>query len=221
MVIPGVSKPVALLGVAQKGYLTVEIVVRGKGGHGSMPSLDPVNARLARAVLALTENPTPARLGAPVSQMFEYLAPEMGLLNRFILANRWLFGPVLMSRLKASPATNAQIRTTFAPTILESGFKANVLPQEGRAVFNIRILPGESIDQTLDYIRNRIDDPEIEINVIGNDPSEPSPISDVNLPSFQMLRQTVHQVFPDVVSAPGLFVGRTDSRRYERIAGDS
>ncbi len=137
-----------------------------------------VNARLAGAVLALTENPTPARLGAPVSQMFEYLAPEMGLLNRFILANRWLFGPVLMSRLKASPATNAQIRTTFAPTILESGFKANVLPQEGRAVFNIRILPGESIDQTLDYIRNRIDDPEIEINVIGNDPSEPSPISE-------------------------------------------
>jgi carboxypeptidase PM20D1 len=219
--VPGVSKPVALLGVAQKGYLTVEIVVRGEGGHGSMPPADAVNARLARAVLAVTDNPMPARLEPPVSQMFEYLAPEMGLMNRLILANLWLFGPVLISRLEASPATNAHIRTTFAPTILESGLLATVLPQKGRAVFKIRILPGESIDQTLEFIRNRIGDWRIEINVIGSDSSEPSPVSDVDSPSFQMLRQTVHQVFPDVVSAPGLFVGTTDSSRYQRIADNS
>lgn len=219
--VPGVAKPVALLGIAQKGYVTVELVVRGPGGHSSMPSTDPVNARLTRAVVKVRENPTPARLVSPVSEMFEDLALELGILNRVFLANRWLFGPVLMSRLDASPPTSALIRTTFAPTILESGFKPNVLPQRGRAVFSIRILPGETVDGTLDHIREQIDDPEIEINIIGNEPSEPSPVSDTGVQSFQLLRQSVHQVFPDVVSAPGLLVGRTDSRRYARIAESS
>lgn len=220
-IVPGVDKPVALIGLAQKGYVTVELTVRGKGGHASVPPSEPLNVRLAKALLAVSQDLPLARLQAPASQMFEYLAPELGFLNRVVLANRWLFGPIMMSRLAASAPTNAIIRSTFAPTIVQSGFKANALPQEGKVAFNIRILPGESIKSTLDRIREQVGDPDIAINVVGNEPSEPSPVSDVNSQAFRIIRQTVHQVFPDVVTAPGLLVGRTDSRRYRDISANS
>jgi len=219
--VPGVVRPVALIGIAQKGYLTVELVAQDEGGHSSMPPANPMNARLARAVAAVVDNPMPARLAPPATQMFEYLAPEMSLLNRAVLANRWLLGPVLMARLEANPATNALIRTTFAPTVIESGFKPNVLPQQGRAVFNIRILPGDSVAQVRDHVRARIADPGIEVRIVGSSPSEPSAVSDPGSRSFRLLRRTVRQIFPDAVQAPGLVLARTDSRSYERIAANS
>ena len=220
-IVPGVDKPVALIGTAEKGYLTLELVARGPGGHASLPPANPLNTRLARALVAINDNQLPAKLQPPASQMFEFLAPDLGLTNRIILANRWLTEPLLLSKLTKSPPTNAQIRTTFAPTIIESGFKNNVLPQKGRAVFNIRILPGETEDQIVEHIRSVIGDPEIEVLIKGNEPSDPSSISDVDSTSFNLLRQTVHQVFPDVASAPALLVGRTDSRRYQEIANNS
>lgn len=220
-IVPGIEKPVALVGTAEKGYLTLEIIATGPGGHGSMPPANPLNTRLARAVVAISGHPAAAQLDIPASQMFEYLAPDFGLAMRLILANRWITELLLLSKLESSPSTNAQIRTTFAPTVLESGFKDNALPQVGRAVFNIRILPGETVDETIDYVRGLIDDPKIEVRVTGNEPSNPSSVSDVDSTSFKLLRETIHQVFPDVASAPALLVGRTDSRRYDEFSDNS
>lgn len=216
-IVPGIAKPVALIGTAEKGYVTLELIATGPGGHASLPPANPLNTRLARALVAINDNQLPSRLQPPASQMFEYLAPDLSLANRIILANRWFTERLLLSRLSKSPATNAQINTTFAPTVLESGFKDNVLSQSGRAVLNIRILPGETVDRIIGHVRGLIDDPEITVRITGNEPSDPAAISDVNSSSFIELQKTIHQVFPDVASAPALLVGRTDSRRYAEL----
>ena len=163
----------------------------------------------------------PATLASPAAEMFEYLAPEMPFVARSVIANRWLFDPLLLRQLEAKPATNAVIRTTIAPTIISGGVKENVIPQSARATFSVRLLPGDSVASVIEHVRATVSDPDVTVRQGSKPSSEPSAISDANSPSFASLHQTVRQVFPDVVIAPGLLIGRTDSRYYAGIADNS
>ena len=163
----------------------------------------------------------PARLTSPAADIFTYLAPEMPFMSRVVLANRWLFDPLLLSRLKRAPTTNALIRTTIAPTIIQGGDKPNVLPSEARATVDFRILPGDTVEAVIGHVRATIDDPDVTVRQVGSEQSKPSPVSKAAGPGFTALRDSIHQVFPDVLVAPGLVIGRTDTRHYVRLAENS
>ena len=104
---------------------------------------------------------------------------------------------------------------------IEAGEFFNILPQKGRAVLNVRILPGDSVAGILDHIRQVAEPNKVEVHVIGSDPAEPSRISSTESPAFRNLQKSIAEVFPNVVSAPALLVGRTDSHLYERVTKDS
>ncbi len=95
--------------------------------------------------------------------------------------------------------------------------KANVLPIEARAVVNARILPGDSVAGVIDYIRKTTADARIKVTPLNDSFSEPTAVSNIESPNFGMLQRTIRQVFPDVVVAPGLVVGATDSRHYAAL----
>jgi carboxypeptidase PM20D1 len=141
----------------------------------------------------------------------------MGLGKRLIFANLWLFEPLVARILESNPATNAMVRTTTAPTMLEAGVKENVLASRARAVVNFRILPGETSETVLAHVREVVDDAELQIELIGK-PDQPSPLSSDTSPAYRMLERTARQVFPTAVVAPSLVVGATDSRSYAPIA---
>jgi carboxypeptidase PM20D1 len=216
-IVPGVTAPVALIGVAQKGYLTIELSARGTGGHSSMPPATTAVSRLAAAVTALALDPPASRLQAPVSEMFAALGPELPLGQRFAMANGWLLEPVILSILSESPASGALIRTTIAPTMLSGGIAENVLPQVATATINYRLLPGDTAEQVVADARRRIGDPGIEIRVVG-EAAEASGISDLWSPAARPLVDAARAVFPDAVVAPGLGVAISDTRRYAGIA---
>ena len=218
--IPGVAPPVAIVGVAQKGYATVELSLSGAGGHASMPPGDPLMARMARAITALADHPPPARFAAPADQMLRYLGPDLPMLQRVALANRWLFEPIVLGSLEGGEATNAVIRTTLAPTRIFASDSENVLPQTVRAIYNVRILPGDTLGGTLDHMRRQVDDPAIEIRAIGN-AWEPSPVLDPTSGTFRTVEGVVRAVFPDVRVAPGLMFATSDTRRYGGLADRS
>ncbi len=218
--VPGVDRPVALVGTAEKGYLSLELTARAEGGHSSMPPRTTAVGKLARAIDRLQTNPLPAALEPPASDMFEFLAPRMALPMRAVMANRWLFEPLIVARLEGSPSTNAMVRTTIAPTIVRGGVKDNVLPTEARGVINFRILPGETIASVIEYVRRTVDDPDVDVRPVG-DGNEPSPVSDSGSASFAALGRTVMQVFPDVAVAPALVIAGTDSKHYVGLAENS
>jgi carboxypeptidase PM20D1 len=220
-IVPGVEKPAALVGLAEKGQVSLELTAHAKGGHSSMPPVSTAAGKLGRALYRLETNQMPSRLESPTVDMFAYLAPEMPFARRIALANLWLFEPWLISRLEDTPAVNALIRTTTAPTIIQGGVKSNVLPSEARAVVNFRILPGDTVASVIEHVHATIDDQDVTVRRVGNEPSDPTPVSDSQAESFTALRKTIHQVFPDVVVAPGLVIGRTDSRRYVKVAENS
>ena len=172
---------------------------------------------LSTAIHHLERHPSPSRIEGAVRQMFEYVGPEMPFLTRMAVANLWCFGGLLERQLAVSPSTNALIRTTMAARMFSAGIKDNVLPKSARAVVNVRILSGDSIAGVVERTDRIIDDPRVNIRPLEHSVFEPSDVSDLVSPGFKMLQRTIHQVFPDVIVAPSLLIGRTDSRYFAAL----
>jgi len=209
----GLDRPLAVVGVAEKGYLSVELRASGKGGHSSAPpeqtSIEALNEALSR----LLADPLPSRLDGVMGRTLDYVAPEMGPAMRGALANRWLTAPALRWTLNQSPATRAAIRTVQVPTRLDAGVKDNVVPTEARAVVNYRILPSHSVDRVLGHVRSAA--AELPVTIDMGQTSPPVPPSAVGDSTFRLLQRTVHEATTDsVVVAPYLVPGATDSRYY-------
>src|SRR6184192_3517257 len=140
--IAGISAPVAVIGIAEKGYMTVGLTAQAEGGHSSMPPDETAVGILAVGITRLEQHQMPRAIRGPTAAMFDYLGPEMPFGPRLVMANRWLLGGVLAGKFGATPQGNAMLRTTTAPTVLQAGIKENVLPSSARALVNFRILPG-------------------------------------------------------------------------------
>ncbi len=212
-IIPGITAPIALIGIAEKGYVSLELTVETEGGHSSMPPPDTGIGILSKVIASLEKEQMPEGIQGVVKQMFNYVGPEMGFTRKMVFANTWLFSWLIKRQLRKSPETHAMIRTTTAPTIIEGGTKENILPKKVKAVINFRILPGDTIKNVVDHVRNTIRDHTVKVHTVGQG-WEPSPLSDILSPSFHALEKTIRQIFPDTVVAPYLVSGATDSRHY-------
>jgi carboxypeptidase PM20D1 len=216
-VLPGFTRPVALVGIAEKGSATIEVVARADGGHSSTPPRETASGILAQAIGRIESNPLPGGVVGVTRQLFEYLAPETPLYARVPLANLWLFAKPMDWALSREPGVNALLRTTTAVTMLSGSPKDNVLPVEAIAGVNFRLLPGNSSEWLLESITQLVDDPRVEVR-FKYPPREASPVSPIDGPAFALIQRSVAEVFPDAIFAPFLTVGGTDCRHYEAIS---
>jgi carboxypeptidase PM20D1 len=219
-IMPGVSSPVALVGIAEKGTVFVELAAQGAGGHSSMPPKQTAVGTLAAALMALDKQPFSTRLESPIRQMFAYMAPEMSFPMKAIFGNLWLFEGLVRAQMAAKPSTNAQVRTTTAPTMLGGSAAENVLPLEARAVVNYRLLSGDTVEEVIDHVKATVDNPQVRVGLAGAIVSEASTISATDSEAFHTIHKTVKQVFPEVLMAPSMMVGYSDSRLYTAVAKD-
>lgn len=212
--------PVAAIGVAEKGYVSLELAARGAGGHGSMPPPLTAAGRIARAVDRVQSDPFEASLTGPTRALFEHLAPELSLGRRLVMNNLWLFEPLLLRSLASSSATNAAVRTTTAPTMLSGSPKDNILPDRASAVINFRILPGDSVAKVKQRVTRLVDDEEVAVTVHDEFGAEPSPVSAVDSARFRTVAAAARALDDDIVVVPMLVVGATDSRHLQSVARD-
>jgi carboxypeptidase PM20D1 len=217
-IIAGIDKPAALIGIAEKGYLSLEFVVEMEGGHSSMPPPQTAVGVLSAAIARLESNPFESALTEPVTTQLAFLGPEQGWLKRAMFANLWLFAPLVKLQMAKTPATNAMVRTTMAPTMLEGSVKENVLPARARAVVNLRLLPGMSSDEAIRRVVAIVDDARVNIVATGTSLSEPSPVSSTDSEPFKKLHRAVKSTFPDAIVVPSLVLGATDSRYFTAIS---
>lgn len=218
----GLNPPVALIGLAEKGYLSLQLKVEQAGGHSSMPARETAVDILAQALIRLREHPLPAHLRAPTDQLFAWLAPEMGGFRRWALANLWLTEPLLLAQLQQKPATAALVQTTLAPTMLRGSAKENVLASEAALVINLRVLPGDTPEAIVEHFQQAIADERVHIETLSADFSgKASRVSSTETPIFGRLAQSIRQTFPEALVAPSLVLAATDSRHYEGLAEDT
>jgi len=213
---PGVRRPAAVVGVAEKGILDVELLTRGTGGHASTPPRMGATARLARAIVRIERGPFPQLLPAVTAEMLRRIGPHTPGPLRAVLAHvpllrvplTWLLG-----RLGAE--TNAMTRTTVAITMLEGSAGANVLATTARANANIRIAIGDTVAGTLERLRRIIRDSKVELRVL--EANEPSPVSSYSGPQWQLLERCIALTYPEAVITPYIMMGGTDARRFTGI----
>ena len=219
-IVPGLAAPAALIGLSEKGYLSLDLVASGAGGHSSMPPRETAVGILSGALARLGADPFPVSLEGPVGGMFAALGPEMGFVNRLAFANLWLLKPVVVGKLEAKPSTDATLRTTTAPTMLSASPKENVLASEARAVVNFRIHPSDSIESVIARVRSVIGDERVQVVARDSFNSEPSPVASTDSRAWTVLATSIREVAPEVVVAPGLVLGATDGRHYAPLAQD-
>ncbi|MFQ6116332.1 MAG: M20 family peptidase, partial [bacterium] len=217
-IIPGLSGIVAIVGIAEKGYVSLELTVHSEGGHSSMPPKNTTVGILSKAITKLEENPFPANMSY-TTQFIKHVGPKMPFLNKMVFANLWLSSPLVEKVLSKSPEMNAGIRTTTAATMFSGSVKENVLPIKATAVVNFRIMPGESIASVIEYVNKIINDSRVQIRP-KDFGSEPSSVSDIHSKSYDILQKTIHQVSVDeeLIIAPFLVVGATDSRYFTGLS---
>jgi carboxypeptidase PM20D1 len=216
-IMPGVAAPVALVGVAEKGSVTLRLKATANPRHSSMPSKVSAIGTLARALVRVESSPMPAAIGGVTGEMFDAVVPEMQGINRIILSNRWLFGPLILAQLERIPSTNAMLRTTAAITVVRGGNKENVLPGEAEALVNFRLMPGDTSAGVLDHVRRAIGNESVTVEVAGA-ATEASPVAAHDSAAYRVIERTIRELFPQVIVAPGLMIGGTDSRHMTAVA---
>ncbi len=215
--VPGIEKDVALIGIAEKGSVSLELSVELEGGHSSMPGKETAIDVMSEAIYKLKSNPFPARLSAPLEGFLAYLGPEMPFVNKMAFANKNLFQALIINEYEATASGNALIRTTTAPTIFNSGVKDNIIPLSAKATLNFRIITGSSIQDVINHIKNVIDDDRIKIKE-GNFNTEPSPVSGTDSYGFRTIHKAISQIYPEVIVSPYLVVGATDARHFNELS---
>lgn len=217
-VIPGATRPIAQIGLSEKGSVTLLLKGRTKGGHSSMPPLQTAVGKIGRAVSLLEAHQMPASLDGPGGWGLRGVAPALPFAMRAALANQWLFGPILIHQLAASPVTNALIRTTTAPTIIQGGVKENVLPSEASAVVNFRLAPGDTAAQVKAHVEKTIADPNVTVTQYSTHSVEATSVADMDGPGYKFIADAVRTIAPEAVVTPGLVVTGTDSKHYSRVS---
>jgi carboxypeptidase PM20D1 len=213
--LPGFERQVATIGVAEKGSVSIALEADAVGGHSSTPPRHTAVGIVAAAVTELESHPMPGRIDGTTGLFLDHLGPELTLPWRVMLANRWLFGPLLVAGLSRLPATDAMLRTTTAATIIEGGVKENVLPTRARAVVNFRIHPTDSVEAVVEHVRRVVDDERVSIQVgVRSAPREPSPVSPADSEAFAAISRALREVFPEAAAVPYLVLGGTDARHY-------
>lgn len=213
----GVDEPVGLVGITEKGYLTLEISAQGKPGHSSIPPRQTAVGVIARALALMDDNPMPARLDFALLTL-KNIGHLMPFRLQLVIANAWLFKSILLNQLAKSTQLNALIRTTHAATMIEGGIKDNILPALASAKVNCRLLPGDSMQDVIDHFTKVIGDPRVVISIDKKSGGwGASDVSPTDTPAYLSLDLVIRQVFNNVTVAPFACLAATDSRYYQPI----
>jgi acetylornithine deacetylase/succinyl-diaminopimelate desuccinylase-like protein len=156
---------------SEKVSVNVAVIAKGPSGHASIPTKDNAVVHLAAAVAKIGTYSAPVHFTAVVRRYFEGLAA----ISDDEIA-KWMRSLESSDRAEhaqrviteTNPEWGAMMRDTVAPTMLSAGVRANVIPGEARAMLNIRLLPGDTVDVLLGALTKLVNDPQVRLEVQPN-----------------------------------------------------
>ena len=197
----------------EKIYQDFTVVAHGVAGHSSIPAGENPVERLAAALEKIRAIQFPVALNPATRDFFKGLAGVLpGETGR--CAGK-LEDPVEGSRcaalLMGNPNFNAMLRTTCTPTMLNAGYKENVIPASARANLNCRILPGTDLKQFTEMLRNQVQDSKVEVEP-AREFNPPAPASPSETPLYAAIRKVALSMSPGAPVVPYMSPGGTDSQ---------
>ncbi|HEX4401336.1 MAG TPA: M20/M25/M40 family metallo-hydrolase [Galbitalea sp.] len=215
-IFPGVTGPIAVVGVSEKGITSVELSVIQDGGHASTPPWLSATARLARAIVRLNASPFRARFSRTNLEMIRTVGAHARQPYKWLFTNQWLTRGILLALFsRLGDETRAMVRTTAVVTKLSGSDAENALAEKAAAIVNMRVAVGSTVADSVNHIRRSIRDDRVTVTV--RNPSEPSPISPTTGPQWDAVRGAIEATFPGVIVTPYIQLGASDSRHYTAI----
>lgn len=217
-VLDAVTTPIALVGVAEKGSVNLKLTVENQGGHSSAPPPETSIEVLGAAISKVAAMESQPEITPPVSTFLDAAGPLFPFSQRIFLANRWLFGKLVIQSLLEAPHTAAMVQTSITTTMISGGEAANVLPSSAEAIVNVRLLTGDSSLEAIERIREAIADDRVIIS-LATDPVEPSGVSPATGSVYEMIKQSIGALSTSrIVVTPYLFVAGSDSKHYGKLS---
>lgn len=215
--LPSSKKPIALIGVIEKGYVDIKFTAKSKGGHSSTPPKNSPIARLSKFVTDIEKNfPLKTKMIPEVSAIFKKAAPSMSFGYRYLFGNLWLFKPLVTFLLpKINSYGRALLSTTIAFTMSKGSSAENVIPSEAYVIANLRTHPIQGIDSSFKVLETIAKKYDVEAKILGG--REASPISSTTNDAYKYLVKTIRQNYPDVLVSPYIMLGGTDCRFFSEI----
>ncbi len=216
-VFPGVKKPCAMVGIAEKGMINARYSALSGGGHASAPLPKTPLTSVAKACIQIIKHPFKMHITKPAALMFDTLGRHSTFLYKVIFANLWLFKPVLdlICRLSGGEL-NALVRTTTAFTQAFGSDARNVIPTEAAMVSNMRLNPADTVASATEYLKKTVAKTGVDVTVLES--HEPSPISRTDCEGWEKVATTVSEVWQGCIVSPYLMVQCSDSRHYRDLS---
>jgi len=220
---PAIQKNTAVIGIAQKGFVSLELKIDGVGGHSSQPPLESNIGIVAKAITKLEAAQFPYRIHEAVRHQYRYMGPEMDEAKQPMYA-AVAFGKdgemtdlerAFIKEMAADQVTRAMMHTTIAVTMFNAGIKDNVLPPSATAVVNFRPMPGDTPAVIIEHVRKAIGDDRITIRDISAS-TPATAVADPDGPGYKMLEKTIRQIWGnDLIVSPFFVIGGTDSKHFQ------
>jgi carboxypeptidase PM20D1 len=214
--IKGFAQSIAVVGVAEKGYLDLELSVERNAGHSSTPTFPTALGTLSQAVSRLERKQMPARLTPSVKQMLTNLGKEGPFAYSLLFLNLWLTAGLLKLVFSKQATLNAVIRSTIVPTVISASDKSNVIAKKATAIVNCRLLPGDTQETIVSWVTRTIASDSVMVTPLHCTP--PSNISKADGDAFRFLSETIKRTFPESIVTPYLMMGATDARKYQDLS---
>ena len=215
--IGGIHGNFAMVGVFEKGKADVKFTAKSTGGHASAPSQNTPIARLASFVDEFeNHSPFKKKILPEVAAMFKKLSSYASFGLKLVLGNLWLFKPVLKVVLpKISAQACAMLKTTIAFTMQSGSDAYNVIPQEATLGANMRFIPHQGKNESLDIVKRIANKHGIEMEVLhANDYTPPV---DINGDGYKLIEKVIDETFPGLPSSPYVMTGATDAQFYQPV----
>jgi carboxypeptidase PM20D1 len=211
----GLDRPLAVIGISEKGYVNLVLTVDAPGGHSSQPPEQTAVGILSRAIVRVEDNPFPASMDYMYTT-FEAIGVEMPFSTRLAMGNLWLFSPLVKRVMLKNKDDAAALRTTTAATMVTGSPKSNILPTRATAVINFRILPGETVESVKERVTGLIDDDRVVVtSEYGTDPS---PVSPTDSRGFELIAKTIRGMDENILVAPYMVRGGTDAKYFYSVS---
>lgn len=222
-IFPGLPDNTALIGIAQKGYLSLELAINAVGGHSSQPPDESNIGILAEAITKLENAQFPYRIHPALRHQYRYLGPELDEAIQPLYA-AVAFGKdgemtdlekQFIEVMAQTPVTRAMMRTTIAVTMINAGIKDNVLPPSATAVVNFRPMPGDTPEVIIEHVKQAIGDERITVRDISAS-TPATAMADPEGPGYKAMEKTIRQIWGnDLVVAPFFVIGGSDSKHFQ------
>jgi carboxypeptidase PM20D1 len=222
--VPGLTRQVAVVGVAEKGVTNLEITVSADPrtpAHGSTPPRRGATAGLGRALAALERNPHPAALDDIAARMFGELAPYVPGPLGWMLARADQLRPMLARALPlAGPELAAMVRTTTTATMLSGSAAPNVIAAKATAIVNMRVATNSTVGEATRHVEKVVRRAvgrglDVQVRVVeGHEPTQASPFDE----GWDAVKDAIAVAYPDAMTVPYTMLGASDARHAARIS---